>query len=117
MASGRERKQKRTVKRLTQIGWASILQKDLSSVFTEAFRKDLGYRSKHVRRKIKAGFLMARNQGILSLLSGQSAGEGTSSGTQGSPSSQADESKDRSTRETSEGPGPVIFYRSAEFQT
>lgn len=114
MKSGQDRKKKRDRYRwITGSGWASILSKDLSGVFLKLYGGQ--FPSKHTRRKIRAGRLLARNEGMLSLLAISSEKATDQSGTAYRPTGKPDESETGSARQMSEAVGPIQFYRSGEF--
>lgn len=112
MKTGRARREARRKNRPgTAIGWAFSVQKDLSSVFASSYA-GAGEPSKRIRRRIRAGHLVARNEGLLSMLFGQSAAADSLRGTQSPPSGRADEAGDRSARQMSEVAGfhPAMNY-------
>jgi len=111
--TGKHRKAKRRRRVGSEWGWPSIVQKDLSHIFTDFHHKEPG---KHTRRKIKAGRLVSRNEGMFAFAFDQAAGAVKESGTQVPTPGQADESPERRDLQMSETTGPILYHRSGEFK-
>ena len=95
MKTGKQRKDRRKNKARSLIHWSTIIQRDVSDLFSKHYTNNIFglVEGKHTKRKISRGHLEARNQSSLLPLMFRDSVAGTKPiGSQDGPSRQGDES-------------------------